>query len=182
MSVGQQGGKRFLKIEKQLRPGQVPGKDERGLVWLPVNAFRQGTFELTVRGRDILQGSFVGVAFHAVNDSTFDDVYCRPFNFRTADPVRRIHAVQYVYEPTYYWQKLRTEQNGKYEKGIANPPAATDWFILTVTVEGDTVKAFINHEPTPTLVVQKLNQTMSGKVGLTGINYDIESIRIQYAN
>ncbi|RYF12235.1 MAG: hypothetical protein EOO77_17795, partial [Oxalobacteraceae bacterium] len=120
VSVGQQGGQRFLKIEKRLRPGQVPGNDERDLVWLPVNAFRQGTFELTVRERDILQGSFVGVAFHAVNDSTFDDVYCRPFNFRTTDPVRRIHAVQYVYEPTYYWQKLRTEQNGKYEKGIAN--------------------------------------------------------------
>ncbi len=29
VSVGQQGGQRFLKIEKRLRPGQVPGKDER---------------------------------------------------------------------------------------------------------------------------------------------------------
>jgi hypothetical protein len=84
--------------------------------------------------------------------------------------------------PTYDWQKLRTEQNGKYEKGIANPPAATDWFTLTVRVEGDTVKAFINHDSVPTLVVKKLNQTAIGGVGLTGINYDIEHIRIQYQN
>ena len=180
VSVGQEGNKRFVKIEKSLKEGQMPGKEERGIVWLPVEAFSQGTIELTARGRDILQGSFVGVAFHAQNDSTFDDVYCRPFNFRAADPVRKIHAVQYTYMPTYDWQKLRTEQNGKYEKGIANPPAAHDWFTLTVHVGGDTIKAYINHEPTPTLVVQKLNQTTKGRVGLTGINYDIESIKIHY--
>lgn len=180
VSIGEEGSRRFVKIEKQLKPGQIPGKDERGIVWLPVEPFSQGTFELIARGRDILQGSFIGIAFHAQNDSTFDNVYCRPFNFRTTDPVRKIHAVQYVYEPKYFWQKLRTEQNGKYEKGIANPPAANDWFTLTVQVEGDTVKAYINHEPTPTLVVQKLNQNTKGKVGLTGLNYDIESVRIQY--
>lgn len=182
VSAGQEGTKRFVKIEKQLRPGQIPGNQERGIVWLPVDEFSQGTIELVVRGRDILQGSFVGVAFHAVNDSTYDDLYCRPFNFRASDPVRKIHAVQYVYAPTYDWQKLRTEQNGTYEKGIASPPAATDWFALTVRVEGETVKAFINHEPTPTLVVKNFNQTTRGRVGLTGINYDIERIRIQYTN
>jgi hypothetical protein len=180
VSVSQEGSKRFIKIEKELRPGQMPGKGEEGVIWLPVNEFSQGTIELVVRGRDILQGSFVGLAFHAVNDSTFDNVYCRPFNFRTVDPVRKIHALQYVYVPTYDWQKLRAEQNGKYEKGIATPPAATDWFTLTVQVEGNNVKAFINHEELPSLAVKKLNQTTKGRVGLTGINYDIESVNVLY--
>lgn len=180
VSVSQEGSKRFVKVEKELRPGQIPGKDEEGVVWLPVNEFSQGTIELVARGRDILQGSFVGIAFHAVNDSTFDNVYCRPFNFRTADPERKIHAVQYVYLPKYDWQKLRAEQNGKYEMGIASPPAATDWFTLTLQVEGDNVKAFINHEELPSLEVKKLNQTTKGRVGLTGINYDIESVNVLY--
>jgi len=180
VSIGQEGGRRFIKIEKQLRPGQIPGKDERGIVWLPVEKFSRGTIELVARGRDMLQGSFVGVAFHAQNDSTFDDVYCRPFNFRTSDPVRRIHAVQYVSVPQFDWQRLRAEQNGTYEKGVANPPAATDWFTLTVTVVGDSINVYINHEPTPTLAVKKLNQHTTGRIGLTGLNYDIERIRIRY--
>ncbi|RYF54532.1 MAG: hypothetical protein EOO39_39225 [Cytophagaceae bacterium] len=180
VSVGQEGARRYIKIEKELRPGQIPGKGDEGVIWLPINEFSQGTIELVARGRDILQGSFVGIAFHSVNDSTFDNVYCRPFNFRTVDPVRKIHAVQYIYMPKYDWQKLRAEQNGKYENGIVNPPAATDWFTLTVQVEGDNVKAFINHEESPSLEVKKLNQTSKGRVGLTGINYDIESVKVFY--
>ncbi len=180
VSIGQEGAKRFVKIEKSLQPGQVPGKGESGVIWLPVDNFSQGSIELVARGRDILQGSFVGVAFHAENDSTFDNVYCRPFNFRATDPIRKIHAVQYVYHPKYDWQKLRTEHNGEYEKGILNPPKADDWLTLTVHVERETVKAFINHEPNPTLVIKKLNQRTNGRIGLTGINYDIERIEIQY--
>ncbi len=35
ISVGQEGTKRFVKIEKELRPGQVPGRDERGTSGYP---------------------------------------------------------------------------------------------------------------------------------------------------
>jgi hypothetical protein len=72
-----------------------------GVAWWPDVQFSNGTIELDIRGKDVLQQSFVGVAFHGLNETTFDAVYFRPFNFKSDDPVRRSHAVQYVSHPTY---------------------------------------------------------------------------------
>src|SRR5688572_13569437 len=105
----------------------VPGFEE-GVVWLKDVTFSTGTIEVDLRGKDVLQKSFIGIAFHGVDSITHDIVYFRPFNFRSTDPVRRIHAVQYVSEPEFPWHKLREEKNGIYEKGIDPPPLATDWF------------------------------------------------------
>lgn len=172
VSVEQENGKRFLKFVGNGLGG--------GVIWLPVGEFSEGTIELVARGKNVLQGSFVGVAFHTVNDSTYDYVYCRPFNFRTTDSLRRIHMVQYVHPPKYEWQYLRTNQNGKYEKGIANPPEIDAWFKMTLVIDKKTVKAFINDEKMPTLVVDKLNANSNGRVGVSGTGADIESIRITY--
>jgi hypothetical protein len=62
---------------------------------------------------ETLQQSFVGVAFHGVDGTTYDAIYFRPFNFKTDDPVRRIHAVQYISHPDNPWQKLRDGQPGE---------------------------------------------------------------------
>jgi hypothetical protein len=48
-------------------------------VLLLVEDFSRGKIEILVRGKDILQGSFAGLAFHVQIDSIFDLVYCRPF-------------------------------------------------------------------------------------------------------
>jgi len=180
LSVGQESANKFLQIELKLAKGQVPGRDERGIVWLPVEDFTEGTIELHARGRDIAQGSFIGVAFHALNDSTYDNVYARPFNFIVTDSLSRIHAVQYTYAPRYEWQKLRAEQNGKYEKGIENAPRPNEWFTMTIEVSRDSVKTYFNYASKPSLVVKKLNENTRGKVGLTGINYDIDRMKIYY--
>lgn len=151
-----------------------------GVIWLPVKDFKKGKLEIVARGRDFLQGSFVGIAFHGINDSTYDNVYCRPFNFRTPDSIRKIHAIQYVYLPNYNWQRLRKERNGFFEKNISDAPPADDWFILTLIVDQTMVNAYINHELRPSLAVNKLNNNTSGKVGITGINSDILSFKIEY--
>src|SRR6266516_7784574 len=78
--------------------------------------FSNGTIECDVRGKDLQQQSFLGIAFHGVDGTAYDAVYFRPFNFRAQDPEKRSHAVQYVSHPTYTWQKLRAEQPGKYER------------------------------------------------------------------
>src|SRR3569832_917312 len=86
-----------------------------GVVWLKDVIFSLGAIDIDLKGKDVIQGSFLGVAFHGVNDSTYDVVYFRPFNFRDTDPVRKIHAVQYISLPKFDWKKLRDERNGKYE-------------------------------------------------------------------
>jgi hypothetical protein len=52
-----------------------------GLAWLKGMDFSNGTIEFDVRGEDIKQHSFVGIAFHGQNDSTFEAIYLRPFQF-----------------------------------------------------------------------------------------------------
>jgi hypothetical protein len=86
--------------------------DERsgeGLALLKDYEFKNGVIEFAVRGKNVLQKSFVGIAFHALDETTYDSVYFRPFNFRSEDPLRRSHSVQYISQPTYTWRKLRDE-------------------------------------------------------------------------
>ena len=149
-------------------------------ILLPADDFKRGKIEALVRGKDIFQGSFAGLAFHAQSDSIFDLVYCRPFNFQTSDSLRRIHMIQYAYFPKLDWQVLRVKYNGIYEKGIANPPKADEWFKLTLDVDEKQVKAYINDSNTPTLMVEKLNQISNGEVGIFGLNADFKSIKIEY--
>ncbi|MDP2040220.1 MAG: hypothetical protein Q8K16_03490, partial [Algoriphagus sp.] len=66
---GEKGGREFLIVGKN--QAEKP-------IWLPINDFQEGKIELVAKGKDILQGSFYGLVFHAENDSIFDVVYCRP--------------------------------------------------------------------------------------------------------
>jgi hypothetical protein len=114
----------------------------------------------------VLQKSFLGIAFHAVDTGRYDLVYFRPFNFQSKDSVRRIHAVQYVYEPDFPWHKLREERNGIYEKAITPAPDGKDWFHATIVVDEKMVSVYVNRSKTPSLVVEKLNDHKTGMIGL----------------
>ena len=157
---------------------KISGGVYAGVVWLPIQNFKNGKIEIVARGKDPAQGSFYGIAFHTQNDSTYDDVYCRPFNFRATDSLGKIHAIQYVAYPKYDWPLLRREFNGVYEKGIENPPNAEDWVTLSIWINDNEVKAFINHATKPALVIKKLNTNKSGYLGITGFNCDVEEIRV----
>ena len=156
---------------------------EVGLIWLPVEEFQNGTIEIIMRGINEFQRSFIGIAFHGSNDSTYDAVYCRPFNFFAEDSIRRIRSIQYISHPKYTWEKLRTEQNGVFEKEIINPPDPDDWFKMTLIIDGKIIKAFINSNETPSLVVEKLGDRTSGKLGIfvaDNSGGDFERIEIKY--
>jgi hypothetical protein len=60
-----------------------------GVAWVEGTDFRSGTIEVDIRGREDLQQTYVGIAFHRKNDTTYEAVYLRPFNFRIQDPLRR---------------------------------------------------------------------------------------------
>lgn len=149
--------------KRGIRFDQKPGD---GLVWLPDVPFTNGVIEFDVRGKDVLQQSFVGVAFHGEDDKTYEAIYFRPFNFRSDDPVRKIHAVQYIAHPTYTWQKLRNDFPDKYEAAVKLAPDPNGWFHVRVEVASPKVQVFVNDSSSPALVVDQLVQGTGNRLGL----------------
>jgi hypothetical protein len=147
--------------------------ENNGVAWLDSQLFSDGIIELDIKGKDVLQKSFVGIAFHGMNEKTFDAIYFRPFNFKAVDSIRRIHAVQYISLPEYDWEKLRNEQNGKYEKAVLSAPNPNDWFHAKIVVKFPTINVYVNDNNEPSLIVSQLNNRKSGKIGLwVGHNSD----------
>src|SRR5262245_40669447 len=149
--------------KKGVRLSESPGD---GVAYLEGIEFADGAIEIDIRGKDVQGQSFVGVAFHGLDEKTYDAVYFRPFNFKTEDSARRLHAVQYISHPTYTWQKLRTEQPGKYEKPVSPPPDPNGWFHARVVVASPKVSVFVNDAKEPCLVVDQLSDRKKGLVGL----------------
>ena len=164
---------------KGLHLSENPGE---GVAYVPGVAFDNGTIELDIRGKDVLQQSFVGLAFHGVDGTTYEAIYFRPFNFRTTDPARRVHAVQYIAQPTYPWDRLRAEHPGVYEQPVNPVPDPNGWFPVRVVVAGSRVSVFVGEAKEPSLVVQRLSEGTKGLVGLwVGNNSggDFASLRIR---
>lgn len=143
--------------------------DEReggGGAWLEDVGFENGTIEVMIRGKNVPQHSFVGIAFRGVDDQTYDAVYFRPFNFRADNPLSRSHHVQYVSHPDNTWFVLRRDHEGVYENEIDNPPNPTRFFRARIEVQKPEVRVFVNGEREPSLVVQELTERTGGKIGL----------------
>lgn len=138
---------------------------EDGLVWIE-GTFSEGSIELDIRGKNKPGQSFVGIAFHGADNSAFDAVYFRPFNFQAQDPIRRSHSVQYISMPRYDWSALREGFPGKYENELTESVEANSWFHARIEVHGKTVTVFINKSTTPCLSVETLDSRASGRVGL----------------
>jgi hypothetical protein len=135
-----------------------------GIAWLKGIEFSNGIIEFDVRGENIKQHSFVGIAFHGKNDSTFDAVYLRPFQFLEDEPLKS-RAIQYISLPNYTWQILREKAPGKYEHSIDPAPDPDSWVRVRIVINGATVKVYINGSPEPSLVVEKVTNIKSGSVG-----------------
>lgn len=152
-----------------------------GVAWLEGFQFTEGAIELDVRGRDVFQRSFVGIAFHGVDAVTYDAVYFRPFNFRTDDPVRGGHAVQYISHPTHTWRTLREQYPGRFEQPVHPSPDPTAWFHARVEIRAGVVRVFVDRAPRPSLIVRQLSQHSKGRVGLfvgEGSGGDFANLRI----
>jgi len=151
----------------------LSAKEDDGVAWISGVDFSNGTIEIDLKGRDVLQQSFLGIAFHAVDQKTLDVVYFRPFNFQSSDTVRRSHAVQYASHPDYPWALLRDKFPGKYEHQIFPAPTPNGWFHVKIVVEYPDIRVFINNEVSPSLQVKQLSERKSGKFGLwVGNNSD----------
>src|SRR5689334_1443910 len=151
----------------------VDAKEGPGIVWIEGSDLGDGTIEADVRGEDVMQQSFVGIAFHRKDDKTYEAVYLRPFNFRAKEPDRHQHAVQYVSVPDYDWPRLRKEFPEEFENPVDASLVPTDWVHLRIVVKGAAVQVYAGKVQSPTLEVRKLGSTDRGAVGLwVGNNSD----------
>lgn len=144
----------------------LDARTDAGFVWLVGSDFSEGTIELDLRGRDVDQKSFVGLAFRGVDDTTYDAVYFRPFNFKSADIPRRARAVQYISAPNFDWPKLRADFPGKYEATVSPVPDPNGWFHARIVVAERKVSVFVNDATAPSLVITELTARRGGPIGL----------------
>src|SRR5687768_8346883 len=68
-----EAGRKFVRLNE---------KPDDGVAWLVGSDFKEGTIEVDLRGKNKPGQSFVGIAFRGVDDTTYDAVYFRPFNFK----------------------------------------------------------------------------------------------------
>lgn len=125
--------------------------------------FENGIIEFDVKGKDVLQRSFIGLAFHIQDENTFDAIYFRPFNFNK--PERAGHSVQYISHPEFTWQKLRAEFPEQFENSVDPIPNPEDYFHARVEVNWPSVKVFVENTSTPSLNVQMKSTFKKGKIG-----------------
>jgi len=142
----------------------LDAKEGDGSARLNELTFENGTIELDIKGKDVQGESFVGVAFHGLNDSTYDAVYFRAFNFK--NPERSNHSVQYISQPDFTWSKLRNEHPNQYENVVKPVPAPNDWFHATIVVEFPSVKVYVNNSLEPSLTVTQLSARKKGWIAL----------------
>lgn len=151
---------------RNLTPGEEVFLDDNindGLLWMKDFNFANGTIEVDIKGKDVRGKSFVGIAFHGLNDSTFDVVYFRPFNFKS--PERHTHAVQYVSHPEYPWYRLRAEHPETYEKPVSPIPDPADWFHAKIIVDHPNVKVYVDEAEEASLIVDQLSDRKEGWLG-----------------
>lgn len=145
----------------------LPSKDgSNGLLWLKGVSFRQGEISCDIRGKNVPNSCFVGVAFHGENDSTYEGIYFRPFNFHATDSLKKLHMVQYICEPAYPWYVLRQHFPEQYEKPVHPVPEPDDWFHVRITVIGKQIAVYVNGADTPSLTVTSIKEMKGTMIGL----------------
>jgi hypothetical protein len=142
----------------------LDAKDGDGLARLNEFVFENGIIDLDIKGKDEQGKSFVGVAFHGLNDSTYDAIYFRAFNFKNAE--RSNHSVQYISQPVFTWSKLRSEHPNQYENTVKPVPSPNDWFHATIVVDFPSVNVYVNNSTEPSLTVTQLSTRKKGWLAL----------------
>jgi hypothetical protein len=133
-------------------------------VWLKHYSFGNGLIDVDIKGENLQGQSFVGIAFHVIDNKTYDAIYFRPFNF--LNPTRNTHSVQYISHPGNTWQKLREQFPGKYENKILTPPDPDGWFHVSIEINHPKVSVYVNNEKTASLIVEQLSTQKKGSVGV----------------
>jgi hypothetical protein len=144
-------GKRAVRLVAE-------GDSANGIVGLALPlapGFRTGTIEVDLKGKNVRQRSFLGVAFNVTDETTFEAIYFRPFNFKAEEPVRG-RSVQYVAWPESTWEHLRKTAPGRFEQPVHPVPDPDSWFHVRIEVTDRQVRVFVDNANEPSLVVSRL--------------------------
>src|SRR5262249_39465973 len=109
---------------------KATGDSANGIVGLAVAdgvQFDTGVIEIDLKGKNVRQRSFLGVAFNVADPKTFEAVYFRPFNMKAEGEFKN-RAVQYIAWPDYTWENLRKNRPGKFEGPVSSVPDPNKWF------------------------------------------------------
>jgi hypothetical protein len=155
--------------EKPENTIKLHAKPLGGMAILKNVNFNNGTIDLELKGENNPGKSFVGIAFNIQNDSTYESIYFRPFNFGSKE--KKGNAIQYISQPKNTWSYLRKNFKGQYESEYINPPSGDDWFSISVKIDPERVSVYDKKTNTELLSVERLEKQVSDKVGLwTGNN------------
>jgi len=184
LGLGCSGTKKIILEKEHLRPinrkivhsnssnsVHLNAQKGEGLAIIEHIDFTAGTIEVDLQGEDVQGRSFIGIAFNIQNDSTYEVIYFRPFNFNQKEKARREHGIQYVFHPKFPWKTLRTEHKGVYEAEFTNPPAPDDWFTIRIAINSKEITVINPNTGASLLKVNRLSESKSKKIGLwTGFN------------
>jgi len=145
---------------------ELDAQEEYGLAVLDSIWFETGTIKLELKGKNEPGSSFVGMAFNIENDSTYEAIYFRPFNFVASEKLNRGHMVQYISQPSYTWRMLREEHTNIFENEITLPPDPDDWFEVSIIVTETKVFVHVEGNEEPVLEVDRLSSSSRRKIGL----------------
>ncbi|WP_425237261.1 family 16 glycoside hydrolase [Ulvibacterium sp.] len=134
------------------------------LLWINDLTFKNGTVELDVKGKDEGGNSFLGLAFHGKDNTHYEAVYFRPFNFKSEK--KKENSIQYISPPEYHWDNLRERFPGKYENKVSPVPDPNDWFHVKIEIKYPNVSVYLNDSTDPTLEVEQISKRKNGRLGL----------------
>lgn len=143
-----------------------PAVSLQGNAWLKDVTFTNGRIDIDLRGKNIPGQSFIGVAFSAQNDSDYECLYFRPFNFQNTDSLHRKHMVQYMSLPGHEWNVLRETHPLVFEKTISPAPDPTGWFHATIITDSDSLRVYVNAAAEPCLRVKRFKNHSGEKFAL----------------
>ena len=156
---------RTVSLDKKSKTIHLNQAEGVGIAWINGKTLVNGVIEFDIKGKDEFQGSFVGIAFHGLNDTTYEAVYFRPFNFRSTDPVRKAHAVQYIASPTHDWPMLRADFPNQYEKPVLPEPDPNQWFHVKIVLSEASIGVYVNGSISPALELESLQHTAGKMIG-----------------
>ncbi|UGU17223.1 hypothetical protein LS482_04970 [Sinomicrobium kalidii] len=157
--------------EKEAGTLALNAKEGGGMAVIKNIDFDTGTIALALKGENNPGKSFIGIAFNIRNDSTYEAIYFRPFNFKSDKSASREHSIQYISPPQYTWEFLRTRHEGVYEAAYPDPPSPDEWFEIKVKIDSNKVYVYDKESGTELLNVNRLEKQVSNKIGLwTGNN------------
>ncbi len=150
----------------QLDAVEMNAKNSDGIGIIEDVEFEKGTIEIELLGENNPGKSFIGMAFNILNDTTYEVIYFRPFNFIAKEQIRKDHMVQYIFHPEFTWKKLRDKRTGEFEDEITIPPNPDDWFKAIIKINEEKVEVYVNDLSEPVLIVDRLTSTKSKKIGI----------------